>query len=98
MVIHYLNFFYSVLSKKETTQQKIISNISIDNSVIYRNSYISKEKNISIHIYEKIFNEIKNYFNILINNTDKDFLIAIDGTNNSNVKRDIMLNMDIYII
>ncbi len=89
----------------------------MNNNVVHRNSYISKDNNISSKIYDDLCKNVKQCcYDTIKDNTDiknvkdskdvKDVknntinyeYIAVDGTNNSNKNRYIMLNMSYFDI
>lgn len=95
----YYRFLYSQINK---TKEQISSSINFDNKcTIRRTSYDRKENNISINLYIKLLNEIRNFYN---KNCDYNnaLVISVDGTfNNTNINKfdktlETSLNMGFY--
>ncbi len=82
--------------QKNKTKESIISDINYKNgSNLYRNSFESKEDNISILIYKSALKLVKDYYDKLFGTKDKK-IILVDGTNNINNKYQNMLNMGYF--
>lgn len=92
-------FFYSQI---HTTKESIKSSINYDNKyTIHRTSYDRKENNISLDMYLKILNKIRNYYT---NNYNKSnvLILSVDGTFNNTLNEqnkntlNTSLNMGYY--
>jgi len=63
-----------------------------------RNSFESKENNISIKCYEYLLTKLKNFYSNYISNSSNNSLAicSIDGTYNNNYKHNVNLNMGFF--
>ena len=94
-------FNYSVPGK---SKEQVIAEINTKkNETTDRRSYDYREKQISVDIYNDIYNKVKNLYNkLMIIDDDKDKIIAVDGvfnnTNILNIKGNLetTLNLGIY--
>jgi hypothetical protein len=88
-----------IYSDKNKTKQEVVSKINYLNDTKFtRQAYEGKENNISLQFYKLILNEIIIHYNKIVHSPDDPLFFAVDGTYNSDNKRNIMLNLGIFDI
>lgn len=91
-------YLYKFLySNNENTKDRTVSIINQRNGKNFtRQSFESKENNISIKVYSNILDKIRNYYNAKKKDDSNLFVISIDGTYNNDCKMKEQLNMGFF--
>lgn len=92
----FYKFSYAKLHTKKEDICSLINSKKLTNH--HRTSFDRKEKNIPTRAYEDILESCVQFYNANCRTKSKHVLIAVDGTNNSNFDRNVMLNMGYFDI